>query len=264
MFCSYGQNDSKAVQPFEIGDIVEIHSSILDESRILNIYLPNGYKTDSINKLYPVIYLLDGSKDEDFIHISGLVQFGSFSWINMIPESIVVGIANTDRKRDFTAPTTDKEHLEAFPTTGGSEKFISFIENELQPYIDNNYRTTSTKTIIGQSLGGLLTTEILFTKPNLFNNYLIVSPSLWWKDEYLLDANPELIQTDFKDVKNIFVAVGGDEDKIMIREAQSLFNLIQKSKNNSLNTNFEIFENQNHGDILHIAAYKGLKVIFNE
>ena len=94
----------KSSKPFCIGKTITIHSKILNEDRILNIYLPNSYNPDSV-KTYPVIYLLDGSRDEDFIHISGLVQFGSFSWINMIPETIVVGIANIDRKRDFTFKT---------------------------------------------------------------------------------------------------------------------------------------------------------------
>ena len=102
---------SKAQQvrtvPLTIGETVKIYSKQLKEERALNIYLPQGYSPDSA-KTYPVIYLLDGSLDEDFIHITGVVQFGSFSWINMLPESIVVGIANIDRKRDFTYPTRNE------------------------------------------------------------------------------------------------------------------------------------------------------------
>ncbi|MCK4561578.1 MAG: alpha/beta hydrolase, partial [Flavobacteriaceae bacterium] len=172
------QNNTKIVnkKPLSIGEKVEIQSEILKENRILNIYLPNGYSKDSI-KEYPVIYLFDGSMDEDFIHISGLVQFGSFSWINMVPETIVVGISNIDRVRDYTFHTDNKKHKKQFPTAGKSEVFIDFIEKELQPFIDKNYKTNTTKTLIGQSLGGLLATEILFKKPNLFDNYIIVSPS---------------------------------------------------------------------------------------
>ncbi|WP_316930388.1 alpha/beta hydrolase [Formosa agariphila] len=128
---------------------------------------------------YPEIYLLDESKDEDFIHTSGIVQFASFSWINMIPESIVVGIGNVDRKKDFTYPSQNKLDQKEFPTSGKSKSFIAFIQNEFQPFIDSTYSTTSTKIIIELSLGGLLATEILFKKPELFENYLIVNPSLW-------------------------------------------------------------------------------------
>jgi hypothetical protein len=167
------ENNTESNPSFSIGEIVAYHSEILKEDRELNIYLPNSYQADSL-KTYPVIYLLDGSKDEDFIHIAGLVQFGSFSWINMLPETIVVGISNIDRKRDFTYPSNNKQDNDELPTSGGSEKFINFIEQELQPYITKNYRTAATKTLIGQSLGGLLATEILFKKPELFDNYKII------------------------------------------------------------------------------------------
>src|SRR5579862_1953642 len=100
-------------KPFVLGIIDEIESGQLAEKRILNIYLPEGYnKNDTVT--YPVIYLLDGSADEDFIHIAGLVQFNSFPWVNRMPKSIVVGIANVDRRRDFTYPTTvaaDKKQI---------------------------------------------------------------------------------------------------------------------------------------------------------
>lgn len=86
-------------KPFVLGVIDEIQSSILAEKRTLNIYLPEGYQQGDTTR-YPVIYLLDGSADEDFIHVVGLVQFNNFPWINRVPKSIVVGIVNTDRRRD--------------------------------------------------------------------------------------------------------------------------------------------------------------------
>ncbi len=95
-------------KPFVLGEIDEIYSDNLSETRVLNIYLPEGYnKNDTIR--YPVIYLLDGSADEDFIHIAGLVQYNSFEWINRVPKSIVVGIATVDRRRDFTFKTSIKK-----------------------------------------------------------------------------------------------------------------------------------------------------------
>ena len=121
-------------KPFVLGAIEEIQSAQLGETRILNIYLPGGYNQADTTR-YPVIYLLDGSADEDFIHIVGLVQFNNFPWINRIPGSIVVGIATVDRKRDFTFPTTIEADRKSYPTTGHSDKFIAFIEKELQPLI---------------------------------------------------------------------------------------------------------------------------------
>ncbi len=97
----FKQTDSS--KPFVLGVIDEIQSAELREKRILNIYLPEGYDKNDTTK-YPVTYLLDGSADEDFIHVVGLFQFNSFSWIDRVPKSIVVGIATVDRRRDFTYP----------------------------------------------------------------------------------------------------------------------------------------------------------------
>jgi len=254
------QNETEITEKSDliIGEKVEIKSKILNENRILNIYLPNGYSNDSIKK-HPVIYLLDGSIDEDFLHISGLVQFGSFSWINMIPETIVVGISNVDRKRDFTFPTNNKKDKKDFPTTGKSEEFINFIENELQPFIEKNYKTDSIKTLIGQSLGGLLATEILFKNPELFNNYIITSPSLWWDDESLLTYTPTL----YTSKKSIFIAVG-KEGQVMERTAKELYDKLKLQKKANTNLYFEFFEKQNHGDTLHLAVYNGFEKIFKK
>lgn len=239
-----------------IGKTITIKSKILDEQRDLNIYLPLSYSTDSL-KAYPIIYLLDGSLDEDFIHIAGIVQFGSFSWINMVPESIVVGIGNVDRKRDFTYPSTYELDMKNLPTSGKSESFIQFVQKELQPFIDSSFRTNDSKTIIGQSLGGLLATEILFKHPDLFDNYIIVSPSLWWDNENLLDLEPSTYKTE----KSIFIAVG-KEGEVMERTAKELYEKLNGLETDNAKLYFEFLEDKTHGDALHIAVYNAFEKIF--
>lgn len=243
-------------KPFTIGEQVQFNSEALDEIRTLNIYLPYGYHPDS-SKTYPVIYLLDGTEYEDFIHVAGLVQFGSYPWINFIPESIVVGISNVDRKRDFTFPTRSQKDKADFPTTGGSAPFIKFLETELQPYINKNYRVSNVRTIIGQSLGGLLATEILFKKPEMFDHYIIVSPSLWWDDESLLQVATKVEPAP----KSIFVGVG-KEGKVMERTARSLYQKL-KSANRSA-VYFQYFPKHDHGDVLHVAVYSAFEKLFGK
>jgi len=162
-------------KPFVLGEIDELPSKFLNEKRILNIYLPDEYNTRDTTT-YPVVYFLDGGADEDFVHIVGLYQFNSFPWINRVPKSIVVGIANTDRKKDFTYPTTLDADKKLYPASGHSDQFIRFLQQELQPYIKKKFRTNASRTLIGESLGGLLAAEILLKQPTLFNQYIIVSP----------------------------------------------------------------------------------------
>lgn len=241
---------------FSIGETLLIKSEILEEERTINIYLPQSYATNP-EKKYPVIYLLDGSANEDFIHISGLIQFLSFSWINALPESILVGISNIDRKKDFTYPTTNEKDKLQFPTTGGSKAFIEFVEEELQPTIKSNYRTAEPTTLIGQSLGGLLAAEILFKHPHLFTNYVIVSPSLWWDDESLFKALPSSIKGN----KSVSIAVGA-EGEVMENLAYQLHALLIPFKSDQFKLNFQFIERLDHGDTLHLAAYDALERIF--
>lgn len=257
---AFGQNKMEVLskKDFSIGESIQLKSEVLNEDRTINIYLPNGYGEEE-GKTYPVIYLLDGSRDEDFIHIAGLVQFGSFSWINMLPESIVIGIGNVDRKRDFTYPTNNKRDKKDYPTTGESARFISFIERELQPFIDDYYHTSDIKTIIGQSLGGLLATEILYKKPALFDHYIIISPSLWWDDESLLKE--ELSSSDTP--RSVYVGVG-KEGEVMERVAKELHQKLSSTFSSNTQLFFKFLEQQDHGDALHLGVYDAFEKIFSE
>ncbi len=248
--------DTKAVAtPFVLGETVEIQSSALAEKRVLNIYLPEGYQQET-DVSYPVIYLLDGSANEDFIHIVGLVQFFRMQF-NM-PKTIVVGIANVDRKRDFTFPTTDAEQKKAYPTTGGSARFIDFLEQEVQPFIQKKYRVTGAKTIIGQSLGALLATEILLKKPELFDRYCIVSPSLWWDNESLLKQGPTLLSKQRHNPDHVYVSVG-TEGKVMERDAKDLAKLLLKS---GIKVDFVPLPKEDHGSILHNSVYAAFQLFY--
>lgn len=249
-----------AKAPFVLGVTDKIRSLELKETRELNIYLPEGYNQDSA-VTYPVIYLLDGSAKEDFIHITGITQF--LTMINAIPASVVVGIANKDRKRDFTFPTTVAEDKKDFPTTGSSQAFIAFIEKELQPFIQKNYKVNNTKTIIGQSLGGLLATEILLKKPDLFDQYLIVSPSLWWDNESLLAAAPKLLEKQKDKKLKVYLSVGS-EGKQMEDDAAQLASLLRSSGKEHLVLNFLPLPEENHLTILHNSVYRGLQLLYPE
>lgn len=244
------------VKPLSIGEIRTVKSSILNEDRVLNIYLPQSFDK---RKAYPVIYLLDGSVNEDIIHVSGLVQF--FNSMYAMPETIVVGIANIDRKRDFTYHTDLKDLQQDYPTTGHSDKFIDFLEKELLPYIGNQYKTTD-RYLFGQSLGGLLATEILLKKPEMFNNYFIISPSLWWDDESLLKEAPGLLSKSSDTKKFIYISVGKDEHPVMVKDAQSFYDVLKKAGKKNWTVEYKVMETDNHATILHRSLYEGLVKMF--
>lgn len=265
---SYCQNKKEIVteKPFVLGVIDEIQSAELAEKRILNIYLPEGYnKNDTVK--YPVVYLLDGSSDEDFIPVVGLYQFYTFPWINRVPKSIVVGIATVDRRRDFTYPTTIEADKNKYPTTGHSEKFINFIQKELKPYIEEKYKTIPSSAIIGQSLGGLLATEILLKKPELFNEYIIISPSIWWDNGSILKLPSPVLSEHFNRKTNIYIGVGkeglvpGINPRVMEVDANILAEKIKSTKSKAVTVYFDYLPNEDHATISHQAISNALKLL---
>jgi len=257
VFLVTAQTKTESVTPFTIGETRIIRSKILNEKRTLNIYLPETYQKD---KAYPIVYLLDGSANEDFLHIVGLVQF--FNMQFQMPDCIVVGIANVDRKRDFTFHTDLADLKKEFPTTGSSDKFITFLETELQPYINATYKTNGTNYIIGQSLGGLVATEILLTKPQLFSHYLIVSPSLWWDNESLLLKAKTLLAQKRDTHTYVFMAVGAQEHPTMIKDAKELNSIFHEANQPYLTIDFMELANENHASILHQSINEAFKKLF--
>jgi predicted alpha/beta superfamily hydrolase len=238
--------------PLNIGIIDHVQSAALGEDRTLNIYLPDGYDKDTTTK-YPVIYLLDGSKDEDFIHVVGVVQF--LTMIQAMPNSIVVGIANVDRKRDFTYPSANKADVKLVPTSGGSAKFMTFLETEVQPHIQKFYKVSNNKTLIGQSLGGLLATEVLLKKPSLFTQYIIVSPSLWWDTENLLKGAVGMRRSHSYKGINAYLAVG-NEGPQMVSDAKKLSQILKADRD--LRSTYSYLPKEDHLTILHNAVYEAL------
>lgn len=261
LFCAAVAHAQPAGRPFILGTTVQLHSAILNEDRTLNIYLPEGYNPAD-TATYPVIYLLDGSRDEDFIHIVGLVMFNSFPWVGRLQTSIVVGIANIDRKRDFTFPTTVAADLAAYPTTGHAATFTAFLEKELMPYIEKNYRTASPKTLIGESLGGLLAAGILLQQPALFSRYIIISPSLWWDGGSLLILPPA---SHYSPGTQVYIGVGkegptpGANPRVMEVDANLLAAKLMQPKNPNLTVFFDYLPDETHATIGHQAAQNAFK-----
>lgn len=260
-------NKSTDKTAFVIGTIDEIKSIVLSEKRTLNIYLPEGYNASDTTR-YSVIYLLDGSADEDFIHVVGLVQYNTFPWINRIPKSIVVGIANTDRRRDFTYPTTVEDDKIRYKTAGNSEKFISFIEKELQPFIEKKYKTNASKTVIGQSLGGLLVTEVLFKKPTIFNKYIIISPSLWWDNGSLLNDKINILNSINLPKTDIYIGVGKEGlapckiPHVMEVDANLLAEKIKNNGNKNIKVFFDYLPEEDHATITHPAIFNAFRLFY--
>lgn len=167
-----------------------IESTVLGETRRINVYTPPGYEAGSTR--YPVLYMPDGGVEEDFPHVSATIEAGILA--GQMRPVLLVGIENTERRRDMTGPTDVAEDRTIAPRVGGSAAFRAFIRDELMPEVDRRLRGDGQTAIIGESLAGLFIVETFFTEPTLFDGYIALSPSLWWNDKALLRAAPAWLQ----------------------------------------------------------------------
>ena len=160
-----------------------IASTVMGEDRVINIYTPPGY-AEAAERRFPVLYMLDGGLNEDFPHIAttvdALIRDGS------IPPTILVGIANTQRRRDMTPNSSTRRDAAIAPLDDGAGKFRQFIRTELLPQIDQQYRTTAQRSVIGESAAGLFVVDTLMRDPTLFANYIAFDPSLWWDSRAII------------------------------------------------------------------------------
>jgi predicted alpha/beta superfamily hydrolase len=248
-----------SVESIEIGLAHTFDSATLGEARTLNILLPPGYSAST--ESFPVIYLLDGAIDEDYHHVSGLVQF--MTTYELMPPSILVGIANGDRMRDMTFPTTIADHREQAPTQGGSEAFRAFLHDEVVGYVDANFRANGHSTLIGQSLAGLLATEVFVESPELFDDYIIVSPSLWWSDASLVPRIAESLIAHPDKRGTVCLAVG-TEGKEMEGPVHEFAGALAKHAPEGLKWKHLPLPAENHATVLHRALYRAFEELYGE
>ena len=141
------QND-----PIPNHETFTIASKFLSENRVINVWFPENYKNSSDS--LPVLYMLDGGIKEDFPHVANTLA--ELIKSNKIKPIILVGIENTQRRRDLTPPTTVAKDKEIAPVVGGSSIFRQFIQEELIPEINTKFRDNSnlrTPAASGDSFG---------------------------------------------------------------------------------------------------------------
>ena len=240
-----------------------IHSNILNEDRVIWVRMPGASRSGKSK--YPVVYLMDG--DSHINEIGGTIDFLASQ--NRMPPLLVVGIANTDRVRDLT-PThggmrNDDGSVEVVPTSGGGDKFLDFIASELIPEIEKRYATQPYRVFAGHSLGGLTVIHTLITRPNLFNAYLAVSPSLQWDDSRTLHQAQAFFahQKDLRKALFFSLANEGNTDNPMERSFEQLQKTLKADAPKKFTWESARYRDEDHGSTVMRAHYDGLRSIFS-
>ncbi|MCA8829923.1 alpha/beta hydrolase [Hymenobacter pini] len=243
--------------PLSIGQTFTIASKVLGETRRINVYLPAGY-AESTTQQVPVLYMPDGGMAEDFLHVAGLVQV-SVGNGTMRPY-LLVGIENTERRRDMTGPTTNEKDKKIAPRVGGSAAFRRFIRTELMPEIKRRYRTTEERAVVGESLAGLFVVETLLLEPDLFGTYLAFDPSLWWNNRQLVQQAPKFLTTYKGAPKTLFIATSNEPE--IVTDAGEFVKALQAAGNPAIQWRYEPMPQETHGTIYHPAALRAFRQVF--
>jgi predicted alpha/beta superfamily hydrolase len=252
-----------------------VYSKILKEKRPVFIYTPNFDTVYFTKPKFPVLYVLDG--DGYFVSLVAMIQ--QLSQVNgntIVPQMIIVGIPNIRGQRTHDL-TPIKSLIDT--TSGGGEQFTSFLEKELIPYIDQRYATAPYRTLMGHSLGGLLTINILLKHPGLFNSYVAMEPSMFFDGDALLSETNELLKkADFSN-KTLFLAIANTMnagmDTIQVRSdtgrvthhIRSILKLKDELQANSLNNlrwSYKFYPDDDHASVPLIAEYDALRFIFRD
>ena len=243
--------------PLVIGETFTIDSKRLKESRRINVYTPPGY-AESRDARLPVLYMPDGGIGEDFLHIAGLVQISVMN--GTMRPFILVGIENTERRRDMTGPTTSEEDRKIAPRVGGSAAFRGFIRTELMPEIRARYRTTAESAIVGESLAGLFVVETFLREPDLFDTYIAFDPSLWWNNEALLRSAGEQLRS--RPVRKRTLYLSSSDEPALADASRRFAEILRKGGYPGIDWRYEPLPTEQHGTIYHPAALRAFRQLF--
>lgn len=243
-----------------IGSTHTIESKLLSENRSYSINLPEGYEETDYH--YPVLYFSDGR-----VHFEVMASTANFLIKNnIIPPLIIVGVhMDSHRTRDLTPALRNSEMdpnaWYAKQNPGGADKLLDFFQQELVPHIDKTYRTADFKVFSGHSLGGLFSLHSYLTKPELFDGYISISPSLWWDEEALVADAKQLVKDKKLPQKHVFLSKGNEKGPMDtgLKELIELFDI-----NGFDQVSSEQFESENHLTVVFNAHYQGLKSIFKQ
>ena len=265
---SLGQNS-------ENGKAFYVKSGYNKKTYELKVSLPLKY-SDKDSVRYPVLYVLDGK-----------YSFGSMNSIregldlgNEIKNIIIVSIEAVhgnqnewfaNRHNDYTPsniPQADTlwSKILNIPDgqlkSGGADDFLKTLENDLIPFVELNYKTTSDRGLSGHSLGGLLTGYCLLTKTYLFKRYGINSPSFWWNNSEMLELEALYANKNNELHAKVFFSAGSAEDAILRKAFTAFTNTIKDRNYKGLAMNVKLFDGETHLSVVPACSSRTLKVLY--
>ena len=269
-----GTNDRYSLGNTQVVDY-RTHDPVRDYK--LYVSLPRNYEARASER-FPVIFLLDA--DYSFAITRNLVRH--FTDRGQAQESIIVGVAYPDadddmdvyhrtRTRDYTPSFTLENGYgpEIQKLSGGAPVFLKLLADEVLPEIDRRYRTLPhERMLVGNSFGGIFAVYALLTRPDLFERFLIVSPSLWYDNKMIFSVAQRFIAMHHELPVKVFYAVGSEENtpppegSAMVDDLKSFVALMNAGNLAGYDASLTIFDGETHNSVFPAAVSRGLRVLY--
>lgn len=243
--------------PIVIGQSYALPSAMYGGAREINVWLPPGYAEGE--RRYPVLYLLDGGQAQDFHHISGIAQLGTI--VGTTRDVIVIGVASVDRRNELALPTENPELIARYPTQGQSERFRRFLAEEVQPFVEREFRTNGETALMGESLAGLFVVETFLKEPQMFDAYVAVSPSLWWDGGRLARQAGAHLRDHSNDPRTLILTMG-DEGPEAATLMETLTGNLRQYAMPGVTWDYQPRPTESHATIYHGAALDAFRRLY--
>jgi len=263
---SVTKNEHNSDKEIVVGEILTVFSETLNENREIFISLPSNYERNI--HAYPVIIVFDA--EYLFEITNSIVKIKASR--NEMPESIVIGIPNTNNKRyDMAMELSFPDGRTFFGDADGKEikNYLTFIREELVPHLESSYRINHHKTIIGMSptFGPVL--EAFWNEPDLFDGYIVLAAELALKTSSGKTIQERVLHAiqDTKRTKSaIYIGKASDDLKRRPKEENlayaELNQMLENTANPNISYTIEILDNENHYGMSISGIEHGLETIY--
>jgi hypothetical protein len=279
--------DEAAVEPYTLPNTQVRQLQSAGNNAIYRLYIATPAEYATSGKSYPVVYMLDA--DYSFALTRNVVQH--FAERGKLPDMILIAIAypgaaddmeiyQSNRKRDYTPSAStaigyssngrdQQSDLDGRNGQGGgAEVFHTFIADQVVPYVEAHFPVSKDRTFIGHSYGGLFGTYVLLTDPDLFNRYVIVSPSLWFDNGLMLRVEAQEAARRTVPAQAYF-AIGSRETQAttgapMVQQLKQFTKRLEAQRNNGLRVTLDVRDGETHESIFPGAVTRGLEVVFQD
>ena len=256
--CAAGPAAEPPSQPIHAGDSLSFPSQTFGANREINVWTPPDYAKDA--RRYSVVYLLDGGREQDFPHIAGLAQLSALS--GTFAPFIVVGVRSEARRNELTPPPADPRYMKEFPDAGHDARFRAFLRQEVIPFVTSHYRTGPRRVLMGESLAGLFVVDTFLSEPKLFDDYVAISPSLWWDNRAASLGAGEVLRRRGPTGNRLYLTIANEGEATQ----SGMDALVAALKQTAPGVVTWKFVDRSHGEthatILHPAALDALRWLF--